>query len=243
MTPEYLADLSREQLVPLIDLAPDIPGIRVHQRWMYREPKSRWQKLIWFMFGTPKRWRFEVVVLARPTWQYAVRDTLEEARKAAREANRKFSMLTTTVVTRSNVDRITKSIHSFLEHCYFTFVTNDWSPPSFDTWNHWRLRKPMGTGSPVYYELYEYWERYQMSPGYIYIYDVSAQYTLPVILQLDSTSFPRTLVTFEPCRLTLHIRQANDEQGTRDTTVIFVREGPIELQIGATDEHGTYRGE
>jgi hypothetical protein len=42
MTPASLVDLSHEQLVPLIDLAPDIAGISIRQRWMEREPKHWW---------------------------------------------------------------------------------------------------------------------------------------------------------------------------------------------------------
>ncbi len=240
MKAENLVPLTCKQLVPLVDLAPDIPGIGIYQRWMYCEPATWWQRLAWPIFGSPMAWRFEVRIAANPPWQYAVLDTLEEARWVARAARRKFRWLSPTVVTRNNVTRITRFVHTFLEHCYFTVIRADPRPLA---WHHHRLKKPEKAGAPVYCESYEQWVRYWMNPGYLSVCDVNQRYQFPVILQLDSTSFPRTLVTFEPSQLTLRVRQANDTSGARDWTVVFVREGPIELPIGATDEHGAYRGE
>jgi hypothetical protein len=250
MSPEYLADLPREQLVPLIDLAPDISGITIHQRWMRREPKYWWQRALWSIFGVPMAWRFEVDVMTTHTWQYAVRDTLEEARSCALEVSEQFARLAAggtryTVVTRYNVQEIASCIQRFLARCYWTRITNDWSISSYNVRNHWRLQRPLidSTTPPVYYE----WSpnlRLWDAPGYIAIFNVGSQYTFPVILQHDSTSlFPRTLVTFEPSQLTLRIRQANDPKGTQDRTVVYVREGLITLSVGEQDEYGVYQGE
>lgn len=115
-----MAAPSREQLAPLINLASDIPGVAVHQRWMSLEPRRWWQKPLW---GIHRAWRFEVEVLAMPVWTYRVCATLEEARLAAFEANREHgTQLDTRMVTRENVEEVTGRMHRFLKGWYFTVI-------------------------------------------------------------------------------------------------------------------------
>lgn len=247
MTREYLADLSREQLIPLIDLAPDIPGVCIQQRWIERRPRGCWQKFRWSLFGTPMGWRFEVQVMADPPWQYAVQDSLEEARRAAWEANRQFGpRLDRCIVTRENVEEVTDRIHRFLAGWYFTTVEKSPLYPLARAWRHRRLRQWEEERSPVYCEVYQESRRerrYGLDTGSILVFDVSVPYEFPMIPGEDATFFPGTSVTFEATRLTLRVSHRRNDGSACYRTTVFVREAANTLAVGESDEWGTYHGE
>lgn len=252
MDPADLVVLTHEQLVPRVDLAPDMPEIGVYQRRMTRAPAHWWQRLAWPLFGTPLGWRFEIRVKASPPWQYAVVDTLEEARWVARKAHWKFSQPSPMLVGRSSVAQIATEMHRFLEHCYFTVTTIPFiCTPSLPyehagSNRHCRLVKPWQGGLPVSYTLYETSDWGWDWAGSLSLCLGSLQFTFPVIGMigsLDRTTFPHTAVTFEPSRLIVHMRQAHDVASAHDQTVVFMRESAIDLPVGKRDEHGIYRGE
>jgi hypothetical protein len=242
---EELEDLSREQLAPLINLASDIPGMGLHQRWMFLEPRHLWQRLVWGILGAPRSWRFEVQVLARPSWTYRVCDSLQEARITAWEAKREFGrLLDTSVVTSANVGAVIDRMRQFLKGCYFTIIETSPLYPLPRAWRHRRLRQWTMERHQVLYETYRGIRAPAAVTGSILVFDVTVQYDFPVALKEDTPpSFPMTLVTFLGERLTLSVRRRLSDGHVAQWTTVFVREEVHRLVPGDEDAWGIYSGE